>query len=106
MAQSDFASLHRWLLKNRDINKLDVFCQGPGRVLVKLSNKDSIPGTEVCEITPTVPGRYQLDVFWGREPIRGNPYYVNFKTFRRCIGNNGLNLEMENFRIGVQHDSG
>ena len=89
--------------KNGDSNKLDVFCQGPGRALVKLSNKGSIPGTEICEVTPTAPGRYQLDIFWEGKPIGGNPFYVNFKALRRRIGSSGLNLEIENFRIGVQH---
>ena len=89
--------------KNKHSNKLDVFCQGPGRALVKLSNKGSMPGTEICEVTPTAPGRYQVDIFWGGKPIRGNPFYVTFKPLRRRIGSSGLNLEMENFRIGVQH---
>ena len=89
--------------RNRDSNKLDVFCQGPGRALVKLSKKGSIPGREVCEVTPTAPGRYQLGIFWGGKPIRGNPFYVNFKALQRRIGSSGLNLEMEKFRIGVQH---
>ena len=89
--------------KDGDSEKLDIFCQGPGSALVKLVNQDSQSGLEVCEVTPSKPGRYRLDVLWGGKPIRGNPFYLNIKPPQKRIGSSGLNLEKENFRIGVPY---
>ena len=88
---------------NRHTDKLDVFCQGPGQALAKLSKEDSHSSIEICEMTPSAPGRYRLDVFWGGNPIKGNPFYVNFKPPRKRIGSDGLNLKEESFRVSIPH---
>ena len=84
-------------------DKLDVFCQGLSRAVVKIISDDSSPGLDVCEVTPSLPGKYRIDIFWGGKPIRGNPFYLNFKPSQRCIVGSGLNLEQESFRIGIPY---
>ena len=88
-------------VNNKQTDKLDVFCQGPATAAVKLTKEDANSNFEICKVTPSTSGRYRLDVFWGGNPIRGNPFYVNFKPPRRRIGSSGLNLEQERFRIGI-----
>ena len=84
-------------------NKLDVFCQGPGKVSVKLINDKTHSGFEICELVPSAAGKYRVDIFWAGKPIRGSPFFLNFKSPRRRIGSSGLDLEEQNFRIGVPH---
>ena len=76
---------------------LDVRCQEPARAVVKLASDDSASrsGIEICELTPSTPGKYRIDIFWGGELIRDNPFYMNFP--QRCIGDSTLNLEQETF---------
>ena len=95
--------IHTQKIVHRDSDKLNVFCQGPARALVKTISNDSSPGIETCEMTPFAPGKYRIDIFWGGKPIRGNPFYLNFKPPLRRIGGGGLNLEQESLRVGVPH---
>ena len=71
--------IHTQKIVYRDSDKLNVFCQGPARALVKTVSNDSSPGIETCEVTPFAPGKYRIDIFWGGKPIRENPFYLNFK---------------------------
>jgi hypothetical protein len=97
--------IHTVIQKNvhRESDKLYVFCQGPARAVVKIITDDSSPSFEICKVTPSAPGKYRIDIFWGGKPIRGNPFYLNFKPPLRRIGGGGLNLEQESLRVGVPH---
>ena len=95
--------IHTQKIVHRDSDKLNVFCQGPARALVKTISNDSSPGIETCEVTPSAPGKYRIDIFWGGKPIRENPFYLSFKPTLRRIGGSGLNLEQESLRVGVPH---
>ena len=79
---------------------LNITSRGPGKAEVKVfDNKD---GTYSCEFTPTVAGKYHIDVLWNDQHIAGSPYTLNFKSKKSRVIT-GLNLENENFRIGVPH---
>ena len=79
---------------------LNITSRGPGKAEVKVfDNKD---GTYSCEFLPSVAGKYFLDITWNDQHIKGSPYTLVFKAKKsRMI--TGLNLEDENFRIGVAH---
>ena len=79
---------------------LNITSRGPGKAEVKVfDNKD---GTYTCEFTPTIAGKYHIDVLWNDQHIAGSPYTLNFKSKKSRVIT-GLNLENENFRIGVPH---
>ena len=91
----------RVVTKDAGEGSLNVISRGPGKAKVKLySNKD---GSETCEFTPSVTGKYYLDILWNDEHIKGSPYQLQFKRRRTRIVSNGLNLQQERFRIGVPH---
>ena len=71
--------------------------------MVKIISNDSSPSIEKCEVTPSAPSKYRTDIFWGGKAIKGNPFYLNFKSPQRRIGGGGLHLEQESFRVGVPH---
>ena len=80
---------------------LDVISRGPGTAEVKIQdNKD---GTETCEFTPSVAGKYSLDILWGDLQIKGSPYTINFRPPKTRFVSNGLNLQKEIYRVGVAH---
>ena len=79
---------------------LNITSRGPGKAEVKVfDNKD---GTYSCEFLPSVAGRYLLDILWNDQHIKGSPYTLIFKSKKSRVIT-GLNLEEENFRIGVPH---
>ena len=79
---------------------LNITSRGPGAAEVKVfDNKD---GTYTCEFTPTIHGRYTVDILWNDENIPGSPYVLNFKSKKTRVIT-GLDLDNENFRIGVPH---
>ena len=91
----------RVVTKDAGEGSLNVVSRGPGEAKVKLySNKD---GSETCEFTPSISGKYYLDIMWNDEHIPGSPYQLQFKRRKTRIVSNGLNLHQEWFRIGVPH---
>lgn len=79
---------------------LNITSKGPGKATVKvLDNKD---GTYTCDFTPSIAGKYHIDILWNDHHISGSPYLLVFKSKKnRVIA--GLNLEEENFRIDIPH---
>ena len=66
---------------HRDSDKLDVFCQGPARAMVKIISNDSSPGVEICEVTPSSPGKYWIDIYiyiLGRKTHQGESILSEF----------------------------
>ena len=79
---------------------LNITSRGPGKAQVKVfDNKD---GTYTCEFTPSIAGKYHIDVLWNNDHIQGSPYLLTFKSKKSRVIT-GLDLENENFRIGVPH---
>ena len=79
---------------------LNITSRGPGKAEVKVfDNKD---GTYTCEFTPTVAGKYHVDVLWNDQHISSSPFTLNFKSKKSRIIT-GLNLEDESFRLNVPH---
>ena len=79
---------------------LNITSRGPGKAEVKVfDNKD---GTYTCEFTPSIAGKYHIDILWNDDHIKGSPYLLTFKSKKSRVIT-GLNLENENFRIGVPH---
>ena len=79
---------------------LNITSRGPGKAQVKVfDNKD---GTYTCEFTPSIAGKYHIDVLWNSEHIKGSPYLLTFKSKKSRVIT-GLNLENEHFRIDVPH---
>ena len=79
---------------------LNITSKGPGKAQVKVfDNKD---GTYTCEFTPSIAGKYHIDVLWNNEHIKDSPYLLTFKSKKSRVIT-GLNLENESFRIGVPH---
>ncbi len=98
--------IHTVTQKNvyRESDKLDVFCQGPARAVVKIISDHSSPASiEICEVTPSAPGKYRIDILWGGKPIKENPFFLNFKPPLRRIRGGGLNLEHESLCVGIPH---
>ena len=82
---------------------IDITSKGPGKADVKVfDNKNA---TYTCEFTPSLPGKYEIDIRWNGELIRGCPYPLTFRsdTESSIITGNGLDLEYENFRVGVPY---
>ena len=53
---------------------LNITSRGPGKAQVKVfDNKD---GTYTCEFTPSIAGKYHIDVLWNSEHIQGSPYLL------------------------------
>ena len=74
--------------------KLNITSRGPGKAMVKLfGNKD---GTYTCEFTPSMAGKYHIDILWNDKHIQGSPNVLQFKS-------KGLDLESEKFKINVPH---
>ena len=79
---------------------LNITSRGPGKAQVKVfDNKD---GTYTCEFTPSIAGKYHIDVLWNNEHIKDSPYLLTFKSKKSRVIT-GLNLENESFRINVPH---
>ena len=79
---------------------LNITSRGPGKAQVKVfDNKD---GTYTCEFTPSIAGKYHIDVLWNSDHIQGSPYLLSFKSKKSRVIT-GLDLENENFRIDVPH---
>ena len=79
---------------------LNITSRGPGKAEVKVfDNKD---GTYTCEFTPTIAGKYHIDVLWNDQHIAGSPYTLNFKSKNFQVIT-GLNLENQSFHIGIPH---
>ena len=76
-------------------------CTGPGKAEVKvIDNKD---GVYSCEFRPTVAGKYQLNILWNEEHIKGSPYLLNFPSSQKSLAITGLELEYVDFHIGVPY---
>ncbi len=79
---------------------LNITSRGPGKAGVKVfDNKD---GTYSCEFTPSIAGKYHIDILWNDKHITGSPYLLTFKSKKSRVIT-GLDLENENFRIDVPH---
>lgn len=79
---------------------LNITSKGPGKAKVKvLDNKN---GSYTCEFTPSLAGKYYVDILWNDQHIGGSPYMLHFKTKKNKVIA-GLHLEDENFRIDVPH---
>ncbi len=79
---------------------LNITSRGPGKADVKVfDNKD---GTYSCEFTPSIAGKYHIDILWNDKHIKGSPYLLTFKSKKSRVIT-GLDLENENFRIDVPH---
>ena len=79
---------------------LNITSRGPGKAQVKVfDNKD---GTYTCDFTPSIAGKYHIDILWNNEHIKDSPYLLTFKSKKSRVIT-GLNLENESFRIDVPH---
>ena len=80
---------------------LDIISRGPGKAEVKITGDSD--GIETCEFTPSVPGKYYLDITWSDTKIEGSPFLLHFKSPKQRIVSAGLNLQSETYHIGVPH---
>ena len=79
---------------------LNITSRGPGKADVKVfDNKD---GTYTCEFTPSMAGKYHIDILWNDKHIRDSPHILSFKSKKNRVIT-GLDLESESFRIDVPH---
>ena len=79
---------------------LNITSRGPGKADVKVfDNKD---GTYSSEFLPSIAGRYHLDILWNDQHIKDSPITLIFKSKKSRVIT-GLNLDDEDFRIGVAH---
>ena len=79
---------------------LNITSRGPGKATVKVfDNKD---GTYTCDFTPSIAGKYHIDILWNDNHIKGSPYTLHFKSKKEKVIA-GLNLENESFRIDIPH---
>ena len=79
---------------------LNITSKGPGKAKVKvLDNKD---GSYTCEFTPSIAGKYHIDILWNDHHISGSPYLLTFKSKKNKVIA-GLNLQDEDFRVDVPH---
>ena len=53
--------------------------------------------------TPSIAGKYHIDILWNDDHIFGSPYLLNFKTKSKNKVITGLNLQDESFRIDIPH---
>ena len=79
---------------------LNITSRGPGKADVRIF--DNSNGTYTCEFTPTVAGKYNVDILWDDQHITGSPYELNFREKKKKVIT-GLDLDLNNFRIGVPH---
>ena len=79
---------------------LNITSRGPGKADVKIF--DNSDGTYTCELSPNIAGRYVVDILWDDQHIDGSPYELNFKQKKKKVIT-GLDLDMDNFRVGVPH---
>lgn len=79
---------------------LNITSRGPGKADVKIY--DNNDGTYTCEFSPSLPGQYSIDILWDDQHIGNSPYNLNFKQKKKKVIT-GLNLDSENFRVGVPH---
>ena len=87
--------------KDAGEGSLHVVSWGPGKAEVKLlKNKE---GSETCEVTPSVAGKYYLDILWNEEHIHGSPFQLQFRRRRTRIISDGLHLDAEKYRVGVPY---
>ena len=79
---------------------LNITSRGPGKATVKVfDNKD---GTYTCDFTPSIAGKYHIDILWNDDHIKGSPYTLHFKSKKEKVIA-GLNLENESFRVDIPH---
>ena len=77
---------------------LNITSRGPGKATVRVfDNKD---GTYTCEFTPSIAGKYHIDISWNDEHITGSPFLLTFES-NKSLRITGLNLENESFKIGM-----
>jgi len=95
------AAKFRIFTKDAGEGSLHVVSWGPGKAEVKLHK--SKEGSETCEVTPSVSGKYYLDILWNEEHIHGSPFQLQFKRRRTRIVSDGLHLEAEKYRVGMPH---
>ena len=79
---------------------LNITARGPGKADVKIF--DNNDGTYTCEFSPSVPGQYHVDILWDDQAIDESPYTLTFKQRKKKIIT-GLDLDLDNFRVGVPH---
>ncbi len=86
---------------NAGHGNLSIISQGPARADVKtFTDGDDI---ESCEFTPSMPGKYYIDVLWGGVHIPSSPYLLHFRRGKTKIVSDGLNLQTESYHINVPH---
>ena len=79
---------------------LNITTQGPGKTEVKISDEGK--GIYLCELTPSLPGSYNVNITWDDQPIQGSPYKLCFGEYEeKAI--TGFDLRSRHFQIGVKH---
>ena len=76
---------------------INVTSLGPGSAKVELTEKNG--AVYKCIFSPSVPGRYDVNIKWNDKHIRGSPYTIHFSNKARILV--GLELEKENFCVGT-----
>ncbi len=79
---------------------LNITSRGPGRADVRIFDNNN--GTYTCEFSPSVAGKYHVDILWDDQHISGSPYELNFREKKKKVIT-GLDLDLNNFRVGVPH---
>ena len=82
-------------------SKLEFVMSGPAKADVKA--RDEGKGIEVCDITASKPGKYQLDVLWKGVHIRDSPFWLFFNVTKFQSCDNELDLQSVNYRLGIEH---
>ena len=79
---------------------LSIEVKGPGKSQIKIFNKknDNYP----CCFSPSIPGKYFVNVLWNGDDIVESPFMIAFKPGRsRAI--TGLDLENETYYVDMPH---
>ena len=79
---------------------LNITSRGPGKADVRIF--DNSNGSYTCEFTPSVAGKYNVDILWDDQHITDSPYELNFREKKKKVIT-GLDLDLNNFRVGVPH---
>ena len=79
---------------------LNITSRGPGKADVRIFDNNN--GTYTCEFSPSVAGKYHVDILWDDQHITGSPYELNFREKKKKVIT-GLDLDLNNFRVGVPH---
>lgn len=88
---------------SRGPGMLNVLCSGPKKATINLTKAADESGLEVCEVIPSAPGDYTINMLWKGQHISNSPQTLRFRRPRSKIAANGLDLDSRLFYLGVPY---